>query len=348
MRKPVVSAVSRALICVLGGLSGVSYAQQPWAGSYWWVGVGSAKSKSSSSVSFGNDGQTPAVGWSSGGFRGDVYNAVDSMTAQDAVVDMGVTPTNSTFDAPPVWATQLSVQDNQSIGQLIWGVNFQQSGAMLYGLEARANFGSFGASHAQAQSMTTTRTGRMSDFEGASFTFTNYGDVLSGSGLAPSIDNWGGVAYTIPFEQSAQMRGAIKFGAVVDALARVGYASDQWLVYAIGGISQANVKVSTSATITESVSGGQIVGNYPSTTIPVSGEKTYTFSGERSKSRLGFALGVGVQWQIGDGYSMRLEGLRHDFGSMDVTGASSQTQATYSLRQQVKLDQLTMTLVKRF
>lgn len=49
-----------------------------------------------------------------------------------------------------------------------------------------------------------------------------------------------------------------------------------------------------------------------------------------------------------NGMSFRLEGLRQDFGSASVNAVSAQTAATYSIRQRIKLDQITLALVRRF
>lgn len=346
MKTSALNAVSKSVLCLVAGVSGVAQAQVVWSGTYGGVALSAARAKTSSSGAFGNDGQSPGVGWTANRFRGDAYNAVNSMRAVDAGSPMGLTPTNSTLAASPEWEGQWGSTDRAEVAQIFGGVNFQAD-HWVYGAEARSSFGSFGASADQEHAFANTKTGSFSDYEGAAVTFTNHGDVLSGVGLAPVMEDWRGVSYSMPLTQTGHLASQVKFDLVNAALARVGYAQDNWLLYAVGGVAHAHLKMSTQAEVTERVTAGTVtLGS--NAAVQVSGSKNYSFAGARSEDRFGPAFGLGVQWQMSNGMSLRLEGLRQDFGSASVTGVSTQTAATYSVRQRIKLDQITLALVKRF
>ncbi|WP_416547416.1 outer membrane protein [Limnohabitans sp. DCL3] len=340
------NGVAQGVLCLLAGLSGAAQAQTVWTGPYGGVGLGAGRAKSSASAALGHDGQTPALGWTANRFRGDVYNAVNSMQAVDYGPPMGMTPTVVSFGPSSEWATQWGAASSGEVAQVFGGVNWQAAN-WVYGVEARSSFGNFGAGAVQDHAFAATKVGSFTDYEGAAVTLTNYGNALSGVGFSESMDDWQGVAYSMPFTQTGRLASQVKLDGVNAALARVGYAQDQWLLYAVGGVAHARVKLSTQAEITETVTGGTVTGRYMNT-VQVGGSKTYSFAGSQSRDRLGPAWGLGLQWQMENGLQLRLEALRQDFGSASVTGVSSQTQATYSIRQRILIDQLTLAVVKRF
>lgn len=338
MKKPVLAGIPQVLILTLGGLSGLSHAQVNWAGRYGGLGVGGARADAASETVFGNDGQTPAVGWSSDRFQGDVYNTVSSMTFDSATIPA--------LGDPPAWSKASTAAGSAAAGQLFLGQNFQAR-QWVYGAEVRSSFGSFGASHVEDHDFSATRSG-VSDFEGGTFTFTNHGSVLSGTGtpLTSPMNFFPDGEFTMPYSQTGRVAGDVKFNFVNAVLGRIGYAEGAWLLYGVGGVAHAHVKAGTQATITESVVDGEV--GYLGSPIAVNGAKTYEFAGSAARHRAGLAMGAGIQWQVDAEHSLRLEGVRHDFGSVDVTGVSSQTTATYRLRQRVKFDQVMVSWVKRF
>ena len=346
MKTWALNGVSQAVLCLLAGLSGAAQAQAVWSGAYGGVGLGAGRAKSSALAAYGNDGQSPALGWTANRFGGDVYNAVNSMQAEDDGFPMGVTPIVVSLGPSSEWAGQWAAADSAGVAQVFGGVNWQ-SASWVYGAEARASFGSFGAGASQAHAFAETKAGSFSDYEGAAVTLTNHGNALSGEGFSELMPHWQGVAYSMPLTQTGRLASQVKFDGVKAALARVGYAQDNWLLYAVGGVAHARLKLSTQAQVTETVTGGTVT-DYQENTVQVGGSKTYSFAGSQSRDKWGPAWGLGVQWQMDNGLQFRLEALRQDFGSASVTGVSSQTQATYSIRQRIQLDQLTLAVVKRF
>ena len=346
MKTSAFNGVAQGVFCLLAGLSGMAQAQAVWSGAYGGVGVGAGRAKSSALAAYGNDGQTPVLGWAANRFRGDVYNAVNSMQAVDHGPFMGVRPTVVSLGPSSEWAGQWGAAESGGVAQIFGGVNWQ-SAQWVYGAEARASFGSFGADALQEHAFAETKAGSFSDYEGAAITLTNHGAALSGAGFSELMSDWYGMAYSMPITQTGRLASQVKFDWVNAALARVGYAQDNWLLYAVGGVAHARLNLSTQAQLTETVTGGTVTGNYNNTVL-VSGSKTYSFAGSESRHKFGPAFGLGVQWQMENGLQFRLEALRQDFGSASVTGVSSQTQATYNIRQRVKLDQITLAVVRRF
>ena len=346
MKTPALTGVAQGVLCVMAGLSGAAQAQTVWSGAYGGVGLGAGRAKSSATAAYGNDGQTPPLGWTANRFRGDVYNAVNSMQAVDNGPFMGVSPTVVSLGPSSEWAGQWGAAGRDGVAQIFGGVN-RQSAQWVYGAEARASFGSFGAGAVQEHAFAETKAGSFTDYEGAAVTLTNHGAALSGAGFSELMSAWFGMAYSMPMTQTGRLASQVKFDGVNAALARVGYAQDNWLLYAVGGVAHARLKLSTQAQVTETVTGGTVTGDNNNTRL-VSGSKTYSFAGSQARDKLGPAWGLGVQWQIENGLQWRLEALRQDFGSASVTGVSAQTQAAYSIRQRVKLDQLTLAVVRRF
>ena len=63
MKTSAFNGVAQGVFCLLAGLSGMAQAQAVWSGAYGGVGVGAGRAKSSALAAYGNDGQTPVLGW---------------------------------------------------------------------------------------------------------------------------------------------------------------------------------------------------------------------------------------------------------------------------------------------
>lgn len=77
---------------------------------------------------------------------------------------------------------------------------------------------------------------------------------------------------------------------------RAGFAFDRALVYATGGVAFGGTKTSSGS-----------VGS--------DGSTTDTFYGAKSDTRMGWALGGGLEYALGDNWSGRIEGLYYNLGT---------------------------------
>lgn len=109
--------------------------------------------------------------------------------------------------------------------------------------------------------------------------------------------------------------------------ARLGFVADQtWLFYGTGGIAFAGVgfssSTSTTTTITNSI--GQIVN--PVTATAGGSPVTTTGGGGANATRVGFAVGGGVEKMFAQNWSVKVEYLFMDFGSDTfLTGTANAT-----------------------
>jgi outer membrane immunogenic protein len=99
---------------------------------------------------------------------------------------------------------------------------------------------------------------------------------------------------------------------------RVGFTTaDQWMFYGTGGLALINAKFSntTTATLTRTTLGGALVS-----------QTSASVANSESKTKLGFAIGAGVEKKLTADWSTRLEYLYIDGGSytfLSGTGADT-------------------------
>lgn len=271
-------------------------------------------------------------------FRGDVYESVNSMSFDNT--DFSNISRNFNLSA---LSNHSSSQDTNAQGTLLIGVN-KQNDHIVFGGEFRASFGDFGASTSSAGQSSGSVTGH--DFEGSGNTFilTNHNNVLSGYTSPISLnDNW--PDFSASYQQQISQKNEIKFNNVEALIGRLGWAEGSLLWYVLAGVNYASVKANTRATIVESAVG---VLNDDPTTYNFSGSKTYLFSGQHTKGMLGYTLGAGLDWAIDDKLTLRIEGEYHDLGSISVTGTSTQTLASYKVKQEITGYSLATGLIYRF
>ena len=333
-----------ALAALLLMGAGVAKAQSQWTGNYYGLGIGSTQTRSSSSTRYENSGTSPVTGWQNDQFRGDVYNSVSSMQALDDALNMGVTPTNGAMPALDTWAGSARLSDDKLTGVAMVGFN-RQSGNVVWGGELRSTFGNFGAEQSSSRSMSGTKSGSFSDGEGAQFTFTNYGNVITSPTSSPVLD-WWSIAYDATYSQTSTQTQQVKISMINAAVARVGYTLGSTLVYAVGGLAQASVKASSRTSVTESVTGNLTTGFTTNTAI--TGTKTYNLYGEQSKSAVGFAVGVGAEWLVGKDLSLRAEGTYYGLGTVRVNVSTADGAIRYATRQDVKAYSAFVALTKKF
>lgn len=269
---------------------------------------------------------------SGGEFNGDIYNSMNSIEFD------GQGELFKSFNLPLI-ANNSSYDDGASQGTVLVGQNFQDD-HIVFGGELRSSFGNFGAS----SNLSIQGSGSLygNDFEGFAFSMTNQNSVLSGD-TSPFTFN-GFADFNGTYEQKISQKNEIKFDNVTSLVGRLGWAQESFLWYLMAGINYANVRASTHTTITETASGTITTP----TTRNFSGSLTYLFSGEDSKSMLGYTLGAGVDWAINEKFILRVEGEYHDLGTISVTGTSNQGAYSYKLKQDITGYSLATGLMYRF
>lgn len=303
-----------------------------WSGRYYGSILSAGALTNTSHADYTNDGVTPSEGWSSNQFQGNVYNTINSMLAVDD--GNGFPPSINTNDSMgPLanWLSRFTQTAKPALGTAFIGES-RQIDNLVIGGEARFNFGNFGRSTSQSLSASTTKTGAFSDSEGAQITFTNYGSVLSG--ISSGITGFQGISYNAPVEQTGEQRNHVALSYNSSLIGRVGYAVGRSMLYATGGLAFAKGKATTTTTITESSSGSATITGGATTNFTAT--QTYNFSGQETKNLYGYTFGVGLEKVIIGSLIFRVDMQFRDLGSINVTGISSETTATYAIKQEMK------------
>jgi outer membrane immunogenic protein len=98
--------------------------------------------------------------------------------------------------------------------------------------------------------------------------------------------------------------------------ARLGYAVDRFMVYGTGGFAYGNVK-STSATTAIYPAGNDVFA-----------EGLESWAGSKSQTKLGYAIGAGIEYAITNNWTIRGEYLYYNLGQ--ITNVSLPTTMTFS------------------
>lgn len=302
-----------------------------WEGPYLGWHLGTRSFQGHKEASYLNDGSTPAEGWSSGEFHGDVYNTIASMTAEEAgfSVNPSVNSNSTLASFSPNIKEQRSDRFPLEVSGVV-GYSLARNNR-VYAAEARVAFGNFGEEKTRSLTHSGTKSGAFSDFEGSQVSFTNYGSVLTGS-TSPQQDGTS-AAYHATYVQNYYEKQSLKYHNQNALLGRYGKPMRGFLMYGLVGVVGAQVAGTTRAVITES-STGWIVANGLADAITAS--STYTFSGEASRFKAGPMLGVGLEKPMKGHMSFRAEANYHHLGFLDVRATSAQTSATYTTRQKAE------------
>ncbi len=280
-------------------------------------------------------------------FKGDVYNSINSLNWSIASPGTGV---SKSFDLP-LFPNASSHNDTNLQGTVLIGKNIQ-SDHIVFGGEFRASFGDFGASSSTTNSGVGSVTGYDHEGIGNTLRLTNVNGVISG---LPVTLTSAFAEFDASYEQQISQKNEVKSDNAISLVGRLGYAEGAFLWYVLGGVNLANVKAKTRTTIVESANGSldesNTFWNNPNVvtaTHGFSGSQTYIFSGDHSKNMVGYTLGGGVEWAIDDKLTLRVEGEYHDLGSISVTGTSTQTSASYKVKQDITGYSLATGLIHRF
>lgn len=319
----------------LAAVAGTAQAQDTfnWSGMYIGASVGSTQSTTSAEVVYGSD---DSAGWTDGYFAGDIYQDVEN--AEVGAYDDNYYELD--LGSLDEWVTEADF-DNMSWNGSVFGGVQQQFGNIVVGGELRASFGEAETWYSEAWLSSTGDYGIAyceSDEGCEAYTdlpeFNEDGDLWYGydnvEGDSMGDDDWididGSVGQinTIGFES--------KIGTSVSAVARVGLAVDRLMVYGLAGPTMARVSAATYASVFESGSIDVSLSDSDST-VDLDGFADYYWNGSVSEDRVGVEVGMGAEYAITDNVILRAEGTYSNFGSLSVTGYSDQTDATYTVTQ---------------
>lgn len=319
--------------------SGAALAQETfdWSGIYVGAGAGSSQSTSQGTIVYGSD---EVAGWTSPGgyFTGEIYSDVEGT---GVYVD-GYNGNNDQYgvslDSLDNWLTSATSTTQGWSGSAFAGAQMQL-GSLVFGGEVRAS--------------TSTTTSSYSEvwLDGASDDGSAYcNDVDDCSGfvnilLTPGL--WSGWDYvdgdflsedgSLSIDAGVSQANYIGFdssiGASASALARVGMAVDRMMIYGVAGPTVAKITANTSAYSRE-------IGYIDVETTESSGDTAsydggadYYWSGSHAETRVGAEVGIGAEYAVTDTIILRGEATYSNFGSVSVTGYSDDTDATYTVTQ---------------
>ncbi len=333
--KKIKSLSKYSIPTVLLVVSNSSLADKNWSGFYVGGSINQTESKSNSSTSYSNNGSNPAVGWTQNQFKGDVLNSINSMRI--APTDPGFASNSNTISLPTA-STSFNSNKNITGGNIFAGIN-KQVDQIIFGAEVNLSFGNFGSSN--SQNLNGGGNNYISDGEGANFSYTNYNNVIQG--LASPITD--GRSNSADYTQQFSQQNSSKYNFLSQLLVRTGYSFGKVMTYVKGGVAYSNVTASTSAQITESVSGtNNIIGSSTS----YSGSTNYSFAGNTSKNMYGYVIGGGAEWALKDNLLFRFDAQYYDLGKINVTGVSNQTLATYSVSQKISAYSISVGIIHKF
>ena len=319
---------------VLLVVSNSAFADKNWSGFYVGGAINQTESKSNSSTSYSNNGANPPVGWTQNQFKGDVLNSVNSMNITPIVSGFA---SNSNTISLPTATTSFNSNRNITGGNLFAGIN-KQVDQIVYGAEVNLSFGNFGSTSGQSASGGGNRY--ISDGEGDYLSYTNYNNVIQGLPTPINGARTNSANYTQQFSQ----QNSSKYNLLSQLLARAGYSFGNVMTYVKGGLAYSNVSASTSAQISESVSGTNTGGS----NVSYSGSANYSFAGNTSKNMYGYVIGGGAEWALQENLLFRFDAQYSDLGKINVTGVSNQTSATYSVSQQISAYSLSIGIIHKF
>lgn len=180
--------------------------------------------------------------------------------------DLPTSPGTAINGAAVAAAGTGSFNSNNFVGGLQAGYN-RQAGHIVYGVEA--DFGSF-----------SVRGSRQ------------------GSGTYPA-----GTIFTGVLGHNFTVGTSLSTDWLFTARGRLGWAVDNWLLFATGGFALTNVETTVSFS-DNNASGG------------VAGATAY---GSNSSNRVGWTIGAGAEYALNNNWSLKAEYLYIDFGSLDAS-----------------------------
>ncbi len=329
-----------------------------WSGFYVGGGVGVVQSSNHDSIVYDGGGLTS--GWTAeeGVFTGEIYRVIDNagiIVSNADPYDLAYDDYELSLDELDDWATEAESESAQPLG-VVWagGQWHMPDSRLVLGGEFRASFGSYGSTLADSWSQTVgdsgTATCETDDDDCTVLTTLPHPlPLLPGLLLLP---NWSGyddvagaqvdsddeVDISGSYTQAVDMSFGTSYDRAFSALARVGVAVDRVMIYGVAGPTVADVAASTSLTVTET--GVIDIGTDQDDFAEYMGEATYEWSGSFAEQRVGLTVGAGVDYAVTDSLILRAEASYTNMGDISVTGASSDTDATYTISQKLGAGQV--------
>jgi opacity protein-like surface antigen len=344
-----------------------------WSGIFLGGTVGATDSKSDSAVDYGSvstediDGNYD-VGWDNGFFTGSLYDDLDNLNMNAVVNDGGSgegTATNDTAtelyspDQLDAWVDAFNSSEmNWSATAILGGQ--MASGSLVFGAELRGTFGDFDTNTsdewldtASGEDFATCSVAATEDT--CDITYTEPGD----NAHTTWVDRTNGFVWNSTTEAAGTMSAGYEaeyaqvnsfaFGASYDSVfspvAKLGVATGRVHLFAMGGPSWAKVKATTSASANEAARVDVFYNESAETGVDgftgdeavgvENGTAYYDWSGSNTETLAGYSVGGGMEWAATDNLILRAEGLYTDLGSIDVTGVSDETDATYTVTQEL-------------
>jgi outer membrane immunogenic protein len=325
-----------------------------WSGLYFGGGIGVVQSRGSDEIVYDDDSFISDWQSGAGGFLGDIYDLVNQ-----AGIGTRSLRTSSRYDldleAIEDWINQASTSETQAFGTVFAGAQWQAPDTRLVvGGEVRANFGSFGSSHSESGSTIYSDDGAATCGASACVV-TSFLPALLALGWDLDVQGGNVTLSLLGRDESATISGsvaqetALSFSTAWDrsfsALAKIGVPVDRALIYAIAGPTVANVTASASASVVED---GEIVLGNGNRSATYSKTQSYEWSGSTSENRVGFTFGAGVDYAATDNIILRGEVSYTNLGKISVTGTSPDTDAFFTVNQQVGAAQALASVMFKF
>lgn len=325
-----------------------------WSGFYVGGSVGVVQSRSQGTIDYNSSNVTNPVGnWTdTNSFTGGVWHDVDGAV-------LAVTEANTSTDARlenvdllAPWLTQIDLNDLDYAGTVQIGGQWQFDNFVVGG-EVRGTFGEFGNSYSNSWSdeIFASDDGQFVDNGHAEDGTAKTAAIRPNGADAPNV-TWTGTSdfgpdifttdavVNLDFEgvvhQDSSLDFDVSYGSYFAPVARVGFAADRWMFFAMGGPAVAEVTATTAATVSETGVLSFSRDDAGGTLEPARfAEANYAWEGTNTETLWGYTIGGGVEFAATDNVILRFEGSMTNLGSISVTGTSLDTAAEYEVTQDV-------------
>jgi opacity protein-like surface antigen len=314
------------------------------------------------------------VGWENGFFTGGIYDDLNDLDIDGEITDggpVGVIDTDLTnqdaldlFDDVGGQAQLEAWVDAFNSSEMNWSATAIlggqiASGSLVFGAELRGTFGDFDTSTSDEW----LDTARGEDFATCTVTEdtcditytavgTNSGGHINWADRSTGVDtdwdtNLGSISagYEAEYAQINNFAFGASYDSVFSPVAKLGFAVGRVHLFAMGGPSWSKVKATTSASANEVARVDVFYNESDETGVDdftgeeavgvENGAASYDWSGSNTETLAGYSVGGGMEWAATDNLILRAEGLYTDLGSIDVTGVSDETAATYTVTQEL-------------
>jgi len=293
-----------------------------WGGFYGGVSFGWHNSRSNSSIGL------PQAATGQPGFVGDIYRGEGFLAAHDQFAyrrggcDSPCVRTDQNFVLPGIsFDERTDGRRNGFVGSLNAGYNWQ-SGSFVFGVEADVSF---------------LNNRNRSAFYGAGTADYQFDTPAASSGgefpeVTRQQERFIGI-----YDESASLATSARMNWLSTARLRAGFAAGPVLLYATGGLALGGVQMNASGFVNEAFretrAVGPAVGASPgplgtaAQTLRVNSATTW--DGRRSSNgEFGWTVGLGAEWMMTSGFSLKAEYLYYALGDQTLTASGVTTTTT--------------------